>query len=419
MEQLAGTKYTIMRRLGEGGMGIVYQVVKPPNIQGVLKLMSSELTQHEDLKLRFFDEVRILAQLDHPNIVKVSDYDVLPDGTPFYVMELLHGRTVRDALATVGHMPPRIAYEIARQLLEALQCAHTHEIPVIHRDIKPDNIFLHSPKHGEPQVKLIDFGVSSVADRKHDGAFVGTWSYAAPEQIRGEAPTAQTDLYAVGLVLYEMLAGRGAFDHHPDWKMISIAQLEEIPAPVSTFAPWVPPSIVELLIASALAKDPRQRPRDAYAFAERLYELEYASDGTKPRGETVPGKGPLAAMLTSVDHARANDAPPIGVPAASVKKSGRGEVVIRSGSNPSLPDETHGPTTPRAAPVRSVNVHDTFASQHSDARRPRESHPAWPLLARDRDRPRRDGDRGDDRASWSRAGTAVHERGAAASAGTE
>jgi serine/threonine-protein kinase len=296
MQQLPGTKYQIVRQLGAGGMGVVYQVVKPPNIQGVLKLMSSELTQHDDLRVRFFDEVRILAQLEHPNIVRVFDYDKLPDGAPFYVMELLNGRTVRDVLMTVGRVPPRVAYEITRQLLEALQCAHTHDIPVIHRDIKPENIFLHQPRHGDPVVKLIDFGVSSVADRKHDESFVGTWSYAAPEQIRGHRPTPQTDLYAVGLVLYEMLAGRGPFDHHPDWKMLSIAQLEEIPAPVSQFAPWVPPSIVEL-IASVLSKDPRARPRDAHAFAAKLYELEWAK---APATETVSNAAPLSAMLGQI-----------------------------------------------------------------------------------------------------------------------
>ena len=292
-DPIPGTKYRVVRALGAGGMGIVYQVVKPPNIQGVLKLMSAELMDHKDLRTRFFDEVRILAQLDHPNIVKVFDYDALPDGTPFYVMELLNGRTVRDVLGAIGRVPPRIAYEITRQLLEALHCAHTHDIPVIHRDIKPENIFLHAPKHGEPVVKLIDFGVSAVADRKHDGTFVGTWAYAAPEQIRGEVPTAATDLYAAALVLYEMLAGRGAFDHHEDWIAVSEAQLREIPAPVSTFAPWVPKSIVEL-IAAALSKDPTKRPADAYSFAERLFELEWASDGKDPHDLTM--EGPLRSV---------------------------------------------------------------------------------------------------------------------------
>lgn len=296
-DMVPGTKYRVVKQIGAGGMGVVYQVVKPPEIQGVLKLMSTELTEHEEFRTRFLDEVRVLAGIDHPNIVKVFDYDKLPDGTPFYVMELLHGRTVRDVLATMGTMPPRVAFEVTRQLCEALHCAHTHDIPVIHRDIKPENIFLHAPRHGEPVVKLIDFGVVAIADRQHDGAFVGTWKYAAPEQIRGERATPATDLYAVGLVLYEMLCGIGPFEHLDSGSLVSQAHLREIPAPVSKFAPWVPPSIVEL-ISVALAKDPRQRPRSAYMFAERLFELEWANDGKDPNDRT--SEGPLSRILSTV-----------------------------------------------------------------------------------------------------------------------
>jgi serine/threonine protein kinase len=302
-QMLPGTKYRIVRQIGAGGMGVVYQVVKPPEIQGVLKLMSSDLTEHEEFRTRFLDEVRVLAQLDHPNIVKVNDYDTLPDGTPFYVMELLHGRTVRDVLSTMGTMPPRVAFEVTRQLCEALHCAHTHDIPVVHRDIKPENIFLHAPRHGEPQVKLIDFGVIAVADRAHDGAFVGTWKYAAPEQIRGERATPATDIYAVGLVLYEMLSGIGPFEHLDSGSLVSQAHLREIPPPVSRFAPWVPPSIVQL-IAASLAKEPKQRPRDAYAFAERLFELEWANDGKDPNDRT--SEGPLSRILSTVKPSSRN-----------------------------------------------------------------------------------------------------------------
>jgi serine/threonine protein kinase len=320
---LPGTKYRIVRQIGAGGMGVVYQVVKPPEIQGVLKLMSSDLTGHEEFRTRFLDEVRVLAQLDHPNIVKVNDYDTLPDGTPFYVMELLHGRTVRDVLATMGTLPPRVAFEVTRQLCEALHCAHTHDIQVVHRDIKPENIFLHAPRHGEPQVKLIDFGVIAVADRAHDGAFVGTWKYAAPEQIRGERATPATDIYAVGLVLYEMLSGIGPFEHLDSGSLVSQAHLREIPPPVSKFAPWVPPSIVQL-IAASLAKEPRQRPRDAYAFAERLFELEWANDGKDPNDRT--SEGLLSRILSTVNPSsrkieaaaapkdRLGNMPVIGVP---------------------------------------------------------------------------------------------------------
>ncbi|HVJ93386.1 MAG TPA: serine/threonine-protein kinase, partial [Labilithrix sp.] len=413
-DYLPGTKYQVMRSLGAGGMGVVYQVVKPPNIQGVMKLMSTELAVHAEHRTRFFDEVRILAQLDHPNIVRVFDYDALADGTPFYVMELLVGRTVRDVIQTMGRVPPRVAYEITRQLLEALQAAHTHEVPVIHRDIKPENIFLHAPRHGEPMVKLIDFGVSAVADRKHDGMFVGTWSYAAPEQIRGETPTPATDLYAAGLVLYEMLAGVGPFDHHSDWVKVSEAQMRETPAPVSKFAPWVPTSIVEL-IEAALAKDPKARPRDAYAFAERLFELEWASDGVDARDRTMHGPshdermaqlrarlaapralpdapfpeaerapadqdepGPLSRVLTSVNAAhpsskrmaattpaedRLGDVPLIGVPPESVRTgptlSGVGDCESTLPETEALLaglDGAPGKLPPREAPAAPIHA---------------------------------------------------------------
>ncbi len=349
-DMLPGTKYRIVKQIGAGGMGVVYQVVKPPEIQGVLKLMSSDLTSVPEFRTRFLDEVRVLAQLDHPNIVKVFDYDTLPDKTPFYVMELLHGRTVRDVLATMGTLPPRVAFEITRQLCEALHCAHTHDIPVVHRDIKPENIFLHAPRHGEPVVKLIDFGVVAVADREHDGAFVGTWKYAAPEQIRGERATAATDLYAVGLVLYEMLCGIGPFEHLDSGTLVSQAHLREIPPPVSKFAAWVPPSIVEL-IASALAKEPRQRPRDAYAFAERLYELEWANDGKDPNDHTA--EGPLSRILSTVGGAKPSSknmvaAPPrdrlgnvplIGVPVEARHGGPTIKGVGGQGSEATLPDE--------------------------------------------------------------------------------
>ena len=346
---IPGTKYQVVKPLGAGGMGVVYQVVKPPNIQGVLKLMSTELTQHEEHRMRFLDEVRILAQLDHPNIVKVFDYDSLPDGSPFYVMELLTGRTVRDVIYTMGRVPPRVAYEITRQLLEALQAAHTNEVPVIHRDIKPENIFLHAPRHGEPVVKLIDFGVSAVADRKHDGAFVGTWSYASPEQIRGAKPTPASDLYAVGLVLYEMLAGVGPFDHYDDWTRVSKAQLEEIPAPVSKFAPWVPASIVTL-IQSALAKDPRVRPHDAYAFAERLFELEWASDGKDPHDLTAEWPSLDAPPQRGVGAAAAAGAAIAG--AAAAARAGLGPIEV--GGNGPLSKVLSTITSTSRAPSKNM-----------------------------------------------------------------
>jgi serine/threonine-protein kinase len=336
-ELIPGTKYRVVRPLGAGGMGVVYLVEKGP-LRGVLKLMSPELAKHKEFRERFADEVRVLARLEHPNIVRIFDHE-LEGETPCFVMEVLNGRTLRDVLAAGVKIRPRIAYEITRQLLEALHCAHTYEVTVVHRDIKPENIFLHSPKHGDPVVKLIDFGVVALSDRKHDGTFVGTWSYAAPEQIRGEQATPATDLYAVGLVLFEMLAGVGPFDQYESGLLISAAQLEEIPPPVSKFAPWVPESVVQL-VASALAKDPKHRPIDAYAFAEALYELENANDGGG--GETIRGGG------AAIGHAL-----------RTVQGSGGDRIVYE-----------HTPSAPR-----TLGDADTFASQESELRpRRRSSH---------------------------------------------
>lgn len=311
-QRVPGTKYTVVEWIGAGGMGVVYLVEKPPNIRGVLKLMSASLAREEQHRRQFFDEVRVIAELEHPNIVRVFDYDALPDGTPFYVMEVLTGQTVREVLSTLGRLPPAVAYEITRQLLEALHCAHAHPTPVVHRDIKPDNIFLHTPRYGEPIVKLIDFGVSTFGDRQ-DEAFAGTPSYAAPEQIACEPVTPASDLYAVGLVLYEMLAGAGPFDHHTNVDAIMVAQMREPPRPISELVSGIPESTVQLL-EDVLAKAPRDRPADARAFAARLHDLQFvpasepqlaASSAAPPahaRGEReeAAGAGPLSRVLHTV-----------------------------------------------------------------------------------------------------------------------
>lgn len=270
--RLFGTKYELVRKLGEGGMGIVYQVVKPPRIQGVMKRMNPELAKHGEFVKMFLDEVSVLAQLEHPNIVRVYDFDRGDDGVPFYVMELLVGQNLRDVLDAKGVLPPHVAYEIARQLLIALHCAHTHEVAVVHRDVKPENIFLHTPKHGPPVVKLIDFGVVAFLDDKGSGHFSGTIRYAAPEQLQAKRATPKSDIYAAALVLYEMIAGASPFEHraHTDKAMVA-AHLSEAPPHLADVAPWVPRPVCDLVM-SALDKSPEKRP-DAAQFCERLAAL--------------------------------------------------------------------------------------------------------------------------------------------------
>ncbi len=276
-DRLFGSKYRLVRKLGEGGMGVVYQVVKPPHIQGVLKRMNPDLARHEAFVKMFLDEVSVLAQLEHPNIVRVYDFDRGDDGVPFYVMELLVGQNLRDVLDAKGVLPPHVAFEIARQLLGALHCAHTHDVPVVHRDVKPENIFLHTPKHGPPVVKLIDFGVVAFADGKgagkSEGTFSGTVRYAAPEQIQAKRASPASDLYAAGMVLYEMLAGASPFEHraHDDEAMMA-AHLGEAPTDLRQVAPWVPAEVAALVMCS-IAKDPAARPESARRFCDELVAL--------------------------------------------------------------------------------------------------------------------------------------------------
>ena len=263
-------------------MGIVYHVVKPPRIQGVMKRMNPELAKEGEFVKMFLDEVSVLAQLDHPNIVRVYDFDRCDDGVPFYVMELLVGQNLRDVMDAKGVLPPHVAYEIARQLLMALHCAHTHEVAVVHRDVKPENIFLHTPKHGPPVVKLIDFGVVAFLDDHGSGHFSGTIRYAAPEQLEAKRATSKSDIYAAALVLYEMLAGDSPFEHraHSDKGMVA-AHLNEAPPHLADLAPWVPRPVCDLVM-SALAKSPNDRP-DATRFCERLAELGVVKHEVKNR----------------------------------------------------------------------------------------------------------------------------------------
>jgi serine/threonine protein kinase len=300
---LPGTKYVVVKKLGQGGMGVVYEVVKEPKIRGVAKIIHPWLAADPEFRRRFFEEVRILAELDHPNIVRVMDYDQLADRTPFFVMELLHGSNVRSLLRRTKTIDPINLYRIMHGLLEGLAFAHSHEPMIVHRDVKSENVFIHIPAFGEPCIKLIDFGLAA-RSAEPEGHFSGTVRYASPEQLRGEAVTPRADLYSAGLILYEGLAGVGPFDavemvreDRGERRRLMARAHARIPAPrIRTIAPWVPSSLEDLLEA-ALAKDPRDRPESAYAFATKLLPLQFMSDKATTSTMTTPTLETLAQAL--------------------------------------------------------------------------------------------------------------------------
>ena len=282
-QRIADTKWVMCGVLGEGGMGVVLDVVKDPGIRGALKMMQPQFAQRPDLVALFLDEIRMTTALRHQHIVFVIDADRLPDGTPFVVTERLDGITLRKALRKMKGrgLPPNLAHLINTQICDALLRAHSNSTPNVHRDLKPENNYLHQPAYEPPMVKVLDWGVAALLDGKQDTrGYIGTPTYMAPEQVRGEAVTPLADIYAAGLMLYEMLTGRLPWDiDYSRVDHVQAAHLSMPPIPPSRFAPWIPPR-VDAHILNALAKSPADRPRSAYAFASEFYELQFINDGT-------------------------------------------------------------------------------------------------------------------------------------------
>ena len=297
-ERLPGTVYEVVRLIGAGGMGTVYDVEDTSiGKRYVLKTLHPQLGAREDVARRMQKEARTLARLSNSNIVEVITAGVTADDLrlPYYVMERLNGQSLRAVLEKKGQLEPPHAYHIGIDLLDALD--HAHDKGVIHRDVKPDNIFLHRTPAGVTVTKLLDFGILSLLDgtaRETGGRFLGTLRYAAPEQLRGERPTPKVDLYAAGLVLYEIIAGCGPFDDERDARAIGAAHLNRPPPMLSRFVSVAPE--LEALIMAALAKDPEARPRDAFAFAATLRRLKRALSGSHAR-ESTEDRATAAAVI--------------------------------------------------------------------------------------------------------------------------
>ena len=253
-------RYRIVRELGEGGMGSVYEAEHLALGRRVaLKVLLDEHASSADFRARFEREAKVLSSLSHPNIVTVTDYGFDGD-TPFLVMDLLQGRELTELLAE-GLEPVR-AGQIARQLLLAL--AHAHASGLVHRDLKPANVFVQRLGDGSDHVTVLDFGLARQVEGgttvTKTGLVLGTPAYMAPEQAAGETADARSDVYALGVLIFEMLAGRRPFPqtHAPE---LMRAHLLTPPPPLSAFA-RVDPQI-ESLVARALAKSRTERFADA------------------------------------------------------------------------------------------------------------------------------------------------------------
>ncbi|MEO6418406.1 MAG: serine/threonine-protein kinase, partial [Polyangiaceae bacterium] len=204
-----GGRYRIVRRMGAGGMGAVYEALQEDlNRRVAVKVLHPHLALDADLVQRFKREAQAAAALGHPNIVHVTDFQVNPGEQPFLVMEYLTGKSFRELMKEETRLPAKRAAFIATQVLSALAAAH--EANIVHRDIKPDNIFLSSTSAMKDLVKVLDFGIAKLLKPSDEGPLtmagtvLGTLSYMAPEQARGEVVDHRADLYALGCIMFEL-----------------------------------------------------------------------------------------------------------------------------------------------------------------------------------------------------------------------
>ncbi len=355
-ELIPGTRYRVVALIGAGGMGSVYEVEHSElGKRFVLKALLRSLTPRGDLVHRLRNEWRALGRLEHPNIVSVTDAGVTSTGLPYYVMERLYGETLAARLHRQRRVPLSEALTIVADVLDGLSAAH--RIGIVHRDVKPPNVFLVADR----PAKLLDFGIAKVLDPKASqitgrGIAIGTPRYMAPEQASGETVDARTDLYAVGLILFEMIAGAGPFDGARDSNDLFLAHLTKVPPLLSSAAPVVPAEL-DGWVVRLLAKKPAERPANAEAVASALRELRDRGAGQgqapEPMDEATLTGGPFDTLEVAPT---APSAPP--GPASRV--AAQREAVTRTGMGPALrQDPARGTTDTRAddAASRAAALH--------------------------------------------------------------
>jgi serine/threonine-protein kinase len=315
---LVAGRYRIISLLGRGGMGEVYRATDLTLSQPVaLKFLPDSGPDHLRALERFHNEVRIARQVSHPNVCRVYDVGEA-DGMPYISMEYVDGEDLASLLQRIGRLPAGKALEIARKTCAGVAAAH--DKGVIHRDLKPANIML--DRRG--QVVVMDFGLAAVADQlRGSEARSGTPAYMAPEQLRGEQVTAKSDIYALGMVLYEIFTGKRAYEAASMAELIRMQESGQITS-MSSIAAEIEPA-VERAIRRCLDPDPAKRPAGALSVAAALPggdplaaalaagetpspELVAASGETQglPLKKSIPLALGIAALIIAVPFARTN-----------------------------------------------------------------------------------------------------------------
>jgi len=315
--------YTIRGKLGRGGMGTVYEATDASGIVVAVKTLTAQLGDDPSLQRRFEAEIEALKSLDHPGIVRLLAFGE-EDGRPFFAMELVRGQSLEELLKSGRRFDWRETVGVATEIMRALKSAHDRGI--IHRDLKPANLLFPNEPGAGGSVKLADFGIAKLfGDSVHTqaGTVVGTAEYMAPEQAGGEPVDQRSDLYAAGLVMFAMLAGRPPFRGGGLGEVLR-RQRSETPPRVSAIVPEIPAALDDL-IARLLAKQPAQRPANALAVGRMLAAIETAGEaaaatlaGVTPRVVDRPaGSAGQIDLLAATRATAAEQASRLTIPAGS------------------------------------------------------------------------------------------------------
>ncbi len=342
-------EYEIVARVGVGGMGEVYEGRHPLIGKRVaVKVLLPSLSNEAELVERFLAEARAVNEIRHRGIVDIFSFGQLPEGSRYFVMEFLEGEAFDKIIKKRSPLPMGEVLGWADEMLDALEAAHSAGI--IHRDIKPSNLFLVNTGRGRPYVKLLDFGIAKLGaingeatPQTRASVILGTPDYISPEQARGKTISPQTDLYALGCVLFEMLTGERVFRGENTLQTMWM-HVEDKPAVPSSIRPDIPPELDELILW-ALEKDSTHRPPSAADMRDRLLVIKsqlaptgqftpppITSSGQRPLALTPPPSG-RNKVVGSTPAPRSGSMPPVGS-----RSGGQAPISTRTKLQPQTPE---------------------------------------------------------------------------------
>jgi serine/threonine protein kinase len=323
--QTLNNRFKIESKIGEGGFGAVYRGVQLATGRKVaLKLLHPEMTKDENLVARFRREGMVLCNLRDAHTITTYDFDQTPDGTLYIAMELLEGKSLHQIFHEQAPLEWKRMFKILTEMCSSL--AEAHQQGIVHRDLKPENVYLES-RPGNPEfVKILDFGIAKVMrgdsidpqspQLTATGQTLGTLEYMSPEQLMGKALDGRSDVYALGVVAYEMITGRLPFPDAKGPAGLITAQLKQTPQPPSAANPKAAlPQAVDRVVLKALEKDKNNRFADVSAMAAALQEvIDHAREGSNPLAQPLSANSSQRLAPADMLETRRGEMPQMAPP---------------------------------------------------------------------------------------------------------